>query len=280
MRLVCPNCGAQYEVDDRVVPDGGRDVQCSNCGHAWFQRPAGWEEDTQDNDPDLASRHEEIAPDDPVPEPAPDPEAEDDFEPPAAATPRRPLDEGVRGILTAEAERELQARAAEGNIETQPDLGIDEADPEEERRRVARERMAHMRGIEEGETLEPEVPPAPPEPEPEPPARRDLFPDIEEINSTLDSPPETTPEPVEREEHETNRPRRGGFRRGFSVIILLFALAFAVYYFAPQIVEAIPGVRPYMVQYVDFVNGLLAQIEGLMQLAIEKMEAAASGDGS
>ena len=39
MRLVCPNCGAQYEVDDRVMPEAGRDVQCSNCGHAWFHTP-------------------------------------------------------------------------------------------------------------------------------------------------------------------------------------------------------------------------------------------------
>ena len=37
MRLICPNCDAQYEVDDGAVPPGGRDVQCSNCGHAWFQ---------------------------------------------------------------------------------------------------------------------------------------------------------------------------------------------------------------------------------------------------
>lgn len=40
MRLVCPNCGAQYEVDDRVMPEAGRDVQCSNCGHAWFHTPS------------------------------------------------------------------------------------------------------------------------------------------------------------------------------------------------------------------------------------------------
>ena len=39
MRLICPNCGAQYEVDDSLVPDEGRDVQCSNCGHGWFQLP-------------------------------------------------------------------------------------------------------------------------------------------------------------------------------------------------------------------------------------------------
>lgn len=39
MRLICPNCGAQYEVDESVIPDAGRDVQCANCGHTWFQRP-------------------------------------------------------------------------------------------------------------------------------------------------------------------------------------------------------------------------------------------------
>ena len=37
MRLVCPNCDAEYEVDAAAIPLPGRDVQCSNCGHAWFQ---------------------------------------------------------------------------------------------------------------------------------------------------------------------------------------------------------------------------------------------------
>ncbi|MDC0135779.1 zinc-ribbon domain-containing protein, partial [Sulfitobacter sp.] len=31
MRLICPNCDAQYEVPDDVMPVAGRDVQCSNC---------------------------------------------------------------------------------------------------------------------------------------------------------------------------------------------------------------------------------------------------------
>ena len=39
MRLICPNCGAEYEVPDDVIPEAGRDVQCSNCGHTWFERP-------------------------------------------------------------------------------------------------------------------------------------------------------------------------------------------------------------------------------------------------
>ena len=37
MRLTCPNCDAEYEVDDTAIPMAGRDVQCSNCGHGWFQ---------------------------------------------------------------------------------------------------------------------------------------------------------------------------------------------------------------------------------------------------
>ena len=48
MRLTCPNCDAQYEVDDRAIPDAGRDVQCSNCGHTWFQLAPHVEEAMED----------------------------------------------------------------------------------------------------------------------------------------------------------------------------------------------------------------------------------------
>jgi resuscitation-promoting factor RpfA len=37
MRLVCPNCDAKYEVPEDAIPETGRDVQCANCGHAWYQ---------------------------------------------------------------------------------------------------------------------------------------------------------------------------------------------------------------------------------------------------
>ena len=39
MRLICPNCSAQYEIDVNLIPVDGRDVQCSNCGHTWFELP-------------------------------------------------------------------------------------------------------------------------------------------------------------------------------------------------------------------------------------------------
>jgi len=40
MRITCPNCKAQYEIADSVIPQSGRDVQCSACGTTWFQYPA------------------------------------------------------------------------------------------------------------------------------------------------------------------------------------------------------------------------------------------------
>lgn len=50
MRLVCPNCAAQYEVDETVIPETGRDVQCSNCGQMWFQPgPAAMLSGTEDS---------------------------------------------------------------------------------------------------------------------------------------------------------------------------------------------------------------------------------------
>ncbi|WP_083096104.1 zinc-ribbon domain-containing protein [Pseudophaeobacter leonis] len=69
MRLTCPNCGAQYEVPDDVIPDEGRDVQCSNCGDTWFQQTAGFGQATddidaeeQDNDPSVPPAGHEAAP--------------------------------------------------------------------------------------------------------------------------------------------------------------------------------------------------------------------------
>ena len=65
MRLICPNCSAQYEIDVDLIPDEGRDVQCSNCGHTWFELPpaAKAEENTSSDAPEPETY------DDPAPEP-------------------------------------------------------------------------------------------------------------------------------------------------------------------------------------------------------------------
>ena len=41
MRIVCPNCDAEYEVDESAIPTIGRDVQCGSCEKTWFQMPVG-----------------------------------------------------------------------------------------------------------------------------------------------------------------------------------------------------------------------------------------------
>ena len=39
MRLICPECNAQYEIADAMIPPGGREVECSACAHVWHQDP-------------------------------------------------------------------------------------------------------------------------------------------------------------------------------------------------------------------------------------------------
>ena len=285
MRLICPNCGAQYEVPDGVIPDEGRDVQCSNCGDTWYQHHP-------DNDPDL---REELSAQDgmqagldemsdpapaaspettPEPEPAPEPVA------PAATPQRRSLDPSIADVLREEAEREARARAAEGgSIETQPDLGLAEPEDEADRRaRQVRERMARMKG-------EPDTPPAPePElvPEDNPVSRRDLLPDIDEINSSLRAA--SDPRPAEAADHELPGDRElaqqavaagnGGFRRGFFLALLLFAVLTAAYVMAPQIVAQVPALEPLMTSYVAVVDQgravLDEQVRGLLT-ALDQM---------
>lgn len=68
MRLVCPNCEAKYEVPEDAIPETGRDVQCANCGHAWYQmRPRA-----AVTEPVAAP----VAPSAPAPAPVPPPEPE------------------------------------------------------------------------------------------------------------------------------------------------------------------------------------------------------------
>lgn len=39
MRLICPNCTAQYDVPDDAIPALGRDLHCAACTHDWFFTP-------------------------------------------------------------------------------------------------------------------------------------------------------------------------------------------------------------------------------------------------
>lgn len=299
MRLVCPNCGAQYEVDDRVIPDSGRDVQCSACGHAWYQMPQGHSaaddeaalpdhDDTllpdDDGDGESLGEDESAAPDEPTPDASeaeasePEGAAADDVPEEALSSEgaaRSTMGEDVRSILREEAEHELSRRATE-QVETQPDLGLDSSpSPEEERRRIARERMARMRGLDEEEVVEAESVEAerPPGTESdkarEQIPRRERFPDIEEINSTLDGHGMSGDADVTFVEGA----RGSGFGRGFFLVIFLAALLLAVYMLAPKLSETIPAFEPALTAYVEAVNVARAWLDTAMQGIITKIEA-------
>jgi predicted Zn finger-like uncharacterized protein len=297
MRLVCPNCDAQYEVDDAVIPTSGRDVQCSNCGHTWFQPGAyvpaedaigapdtpdvGDQDDDWDDTPAAA----------PTPEPEPDTgqpdvaaQAEwddgDDWddvdieEAPIDVTPqdvmpdpvtpeprRRGLDENIADILREEAEFATRVRQGEG-LETQPDLGLEEGTAAVTG--GLRERVARLRG----------TPSEPPIVSNAPPKRRDLLPDIEEINSTLRATSDRPDEAQFEDIYDDDEPnQRGRFSMGFGIVILMGAILFALYIFAPSIRLMVPGAQPYIDGYVMFADGLLVKVEMVVGDAMVKLTA-------
>ena len=70
---------------------------------------------------------------------------------------------------------------------------------------------------------------------------RELLPDIEEINSTLNS-------------SHAPRTRSGGFRTGFLLSLMLIGGGVAVYSYAPEIVDAWPEGRDVISSYVEQVD--------------------------
>lgn len=39
MTLVCPGCGMEYRLPEDAIPAGGREVECTACGHVWQAHP-------------------------------------------------------------------------------------------------------------------------------------------------------------------------------------------------------------------------------------------------
>ncbi len=265
MRLTCPSCGAQYEVPDEVIPLDGRDVQCSNCGTTWFQPHAST-----------------IAQDEPIPDPSElrraltdlgdttDPEegtpAEDlPEQSPAAAQikpERRDLDPEVKDILQEEAEHEQRLRAAaSADLETQPDLGLDDTTDDVERRaREARARMDRLRGPQEDDTSIEEAvanATATATATATRSSRRDRLPDIDEINSSLrqsDAP--TSGARDEGVDPLEVAPRKSGFARGFAIPLLIVAVLVLLYVNAAALSEAVPALGGALTSYVLFVDQL------------------------
>ena len=38
MIITCPNCNKQFRIDNSLIPNEGRDLQCSSCKNIWFYK--------------------------------------------------------------------------------------------------------------------------------------------------------------------------------------------------------------------------------------------------
>ena len=39
MIITCPNCNKQFKIDNSLIPDDGRELQCGSCKYVWFYKP-------------------------------------------------------------------------------------------------------------------------------------------------------------------------------------------------------------------------------------------------
>jgi predicted Zn finger-like uncharacterized protein len=333
MRLVCPNCDAQYELAEGAISEEGRDVQCSNCGHTWFQLPPEIEAEREAEEEARVAKAvptvRRVAPLPVVHEPSArtsnknplgayvkasrplighdaDKPTDDEKQTAAAAAsaklaeasarksaaaaerqshaaandgiassqppvaPRRPLDDSLKAVLREEAERESAVRRSQTPrpLETQTDLGLQDTAGAAGAAKAVRDRLARLQGEEPAQDTSDK-----------PTARRDLLPDIEEINSTLRASSENRRRgetEVSGKDHGATAPNTG-FRSGFSLMLLIAVVLVAAYVAAPKIVAQFPASEGAMTSYVAWVDAARVWLDNAMRNAIAGLQNLASG---
>ena len=53
MIVVCPNCKKQFKIDNSLIPEDGRELQCGSCNHVWFYK-------IEDNNNEIFQSKEEV----------------------------------------------------------------------------------------------------------------------------------------------------------------------------------------------------------------------------
>lgn len=252
MRLTCPNCRAQYEVADDAIPARGRDVQCSSCGHGWFQVPDGAAAARTGSDPAPAPETAETEPG--LPRVS------------ARMVPQRDLDPAIAEVLRAEAAREARQRRRETAdlVETQQELALDDA-PSDAPTPEAEAEVPAPPPARFTEAKRSDVP------------RRDLLPDIEEINSSLRTKTLTKAAAANRlteAEFEAHKRNGRGFRLGFASVLLVALFAVLIYANAAAISARVPAAAPYLESYVSQMNAGRLWLNGKLlagSAALEEM---------
>lgn len=271
MRITCPNCLAQYEVDTKLLPADGREVQCSACNHIWFQ-PAGPAKprpprprNTEDNAPlssgiRMTSKEPPALAEPAAPRNLPviSPTAPDNKDgsaqptPPTRAQPAaRKLDPAVADVLRQEAEFEAaqRQREASGGLDIQPELGLmggpwptqAKATPPDPMRDTA-PKIVSREGVSAADGAHP----------------AQNFPDIDDISASLEPLSETRkhPDGAEFSLPETASQRQRSFLRGLAIPLLTAALLVGLYLAAPLLAQLAPIVEPALGAYTGMVDNL------------------------
>lgn len=275
MRLICPKCDAQYNVADDAIPKGGRDVQCSTCGHTWFQtemsrvlsrpvsrvlsRPIPTAVKSESRDPKTAPSRDVGAYDVPHQHNAAG-------QHPLHQPKHRPVDASIANILREEAAREHKVSTPEKDKGTNttpkaPKEPEASADLDETRQRIAK-----MTG-EEGGTRSGEQPPGTNATNPR------AVPSMGEINAVLRTREHNNSNDELTEAERLEAIRRQGFRRGFFLVTALFVVIVTPYVMADQIIKNLPQSSETMTQYVAVIDELRASMNVTITGIVDSLRA-------
>jgi predicted Zn finger-like uncharacterized protein len=235
MRLSCPNCGATYLLDDRLIPRAGRHVQCTACHTRWFARGVVTAELATPAEDQVIARLEAR---NPAPRPVPSP---------AAAV--RPWPETPPTPPSAIQSAPAPAPSPDPMPETADDAGFvwESGDlPAEAAEAAVAPRPAYPPRAEPSAAISPaSIPPA---------ARR------LSLNPAA-SPPAR---PAAR--------RSGGrFVLGFLVALLIGGAAFAAYEYHAEIADRLPAARPALERHVALVDQGRAWVDTRVTPEIDRL---------
>lgn len=235
MRLVCPNCDAEYEVDRNMIPTGGRDVQCSNCATTWFQMPSA-DEDGMDAG----------------------------AVPFVAARPRAPkIDPAAMNIIREEVARETGQRQQEANSARNGPDDEEEATPEVQTASDQAQEQSPERPQKKQDTKRKQSERLPDIEE----INSNLSP------QAADAAAAEALHHDEDAGRKAYRARRRGFRLGFVLVLLCAVALLGVYIYSDEVSEQAPTLAAKIDAYVTFVDEKRYSLDDLAQHLIDQITA-------
>ena len=60
MIITCPNCNKQFMINNSMIPDEGRDLQCGSCNHVWFYKIEKQNNEVLKLDEEIKSKDKDI----------------------------------------------------------------------------------------------------------------------------------------------------------------------------------------------------------------------------